>query len=38
MRSYEEFLNERKEIGSGMSAKVYAYQGFAYKCYADDYP
>lgn len=38
MESYEKFLYERKEIGSGMAAKVYAYQGFAYKCYAEDYP
>ncbi|MGM9625858.1 MAG: phosphotransferase family protein [Eubacteriales bacterium] len=38
MNLYEDFINNRHEIGSGMTAKVYAYHGYAYKCYADDYP
>lgn len=38
MNIYEDFLNKRNEIGSGMAAKVYSYNGFAYKCYAEDYP
>lgn len=35
---YEDFLKKRNEIGSGMVAKVYSYNGFAYKCYNEDYP
>ena len=38
MNSYEDFLKKRKEIGSGMAAKVYSYNGFAYKCFREDYP
>lgn len=38
MNSYEDFLKNRYEIGSGMTAKVYSYHGFAYKCYAEDCP
>lgn len=38
MNLYEDFINNRHEIGSGMTAKVYSYHGYAYKCFADDYP
>ncbi|MGN0395507.1 MAG: phosphotransferase, partial [Coprococcus sp.] len=38
MNSYDDFLKKRNEIGSGMAAKVYSYNGFAYKCYNEDYP
>lgn len=38
MNSYNDFLKKRNEIGSGMAAKVYSYNGFAYKCYDEDYP
>lgn len=38
MNLYEDFLNKRCEIGAGMTAKIYSYNGFAYKCYAEDYP
>lgn len=32
------FFKERKEIGAGMVAKVYAWNGYAYKCFNEDYP
>ena len=38
MNSYETFLLERTEIGSGMVAKVYSYNGYAYKCFNEGYP
>lgn len=38
MDSYEIFLRERIEIGAGRVAKVYAYGGYAYKCFAEGYP
>ena len=38
MNSYEIFLQERIEIGAGMVAKVYSYNGYAYKCFNKGYP
>lgn len=38
MNTYENFLQKRIEIGSGMMAKVYSYNGYAYKCFKDGYP
>ena len=32
------FIKERTEIGEGMVAKVYSWNGFAYKCFHDGYP
>lgn len=32
------FLNERTEIGAGMVAKVYSWNGYAYKCFGEGYP
>lgn len=32
------FIKERTEIGEGMVAKVYSWNGFAYKCFNDGYP
>lgn len=38
MGSYARFLQERIEIGAGMAAKVYSYNGYAYKCFNEGYP
>lgn len=38
MNSYETFLQKRIEVGFGMMAKVYSYQGYAYKCFNEGYP
>lgn len=38
MNTYETFLQKRMEVGSGMMAKVYSYNGYAYKCFNDGYP
>lgn len=38
MNSYEIFLQERMEIGAGMAAKVFSYNGYAYKCFNNGYP
>lgn len=38
MRLYESFLAERMEIGAGMVAKVYSWNGYAYKCFREGYP
>lgn len=38
MNSYEKFVHEREEIGAGMAATVYSYNGYAYKCFNEDYP
>lgn len=35
---YEKFMNGRTEIGSGMIAKVYSWNGYAYKCFNEGYP
>lgn len=35
---YEAFLDERVEIGEGMIAKVYSWEGYAYKCFNEAYP
>lgn len=34
----EAFRNERVLIGEGKMAKVYLWNGFAYKCFGEDYP
>lgn len=34
----EAFERERVRLGSGMTAEVYAYGGYAYKCYRDFWP
>lgn len=38
MNTYEVFLQERIEIGAGMVAKVFSYNGYAYKCFNEGYP
>ena len=38
MSNYNDFLKERIEIGEGMVAKVYSWNGYAYKCFRDRYP
>ncbi len=38
MSMYEAFINERIEIGEGMVAKVYLWNGYAYKCFNEGYP
>lgn len=38
MSKYEDFLAERVELGAGMQAKVYSWNGFAYKCFNEGYP
>lgn len=38
MNPYDIFLQERMEIGSGMMAKVFSYNGYAYKCFDMGYP
>lgn len=38
MSMYEAFINERIEIGAGMVAKVYSWNGYAYKCFNEGYP
>lgn len=35
MDLYEVFLSERVGIGAGMMAKVYSWNGFAYKCFSE---
>lgn len=34
----QQFIEERVQIGAGRMAKVYLWQGFAYKCFESDYP
>ena len=34
---FSDFLKERAHIGDGANAKVYAWRGFAYKCFRDGY-
>ena len=38
MSEYEDFLKERVKIGAGMAAGVYAWNGYAYKCFGEGYP
>ena len=38
MSAYEDFLKERVKIGAGMAAGVYAWKGYAYKCFGEGYP
>lgn len=38
MTLYDKFISERIEIGSGMIAKVYSWNGYAYKCFNEGYP
>ena len=38
MSAYEDFLKERIKIGTGMAADVYAWKGYAYKCFQEGYP
>ena len=38
MSAYEDFLKERIKIGTGMVAGVYAWNGYAYKCFREGYP
>ena len=38
MDLYEVFLSERVGIGAGMMAKVYSWNGFAYKCFSEGQP
>lgn len=38
MSLYDNFLEERIEIGAGMVAKVYFWNGYAYKCFNKGYP
>lgn len=38
MSAYEDFLKERIKIGAGMVAGVYAWNGYAYKCFGEGYP
>lgn len=38
MTMFETFIKERVEIGSGMVAKVYSWNGYAYKCFNEGYP
>lgn len=35
---FEHFIKERQQIGEGKMAKVYDWQGYAYKCFASDHP
>ena len=34
----QKFIDERIEIGAGMVAKVYSWNGYAYKCFHEGYP
>ena len=38
MNKYETFLKQRKLINSGMTSSVYFWNGYAYKCFIDNYP
>lgn len=38
MNKYNEFVKERKLIGTGAMSSVYLWNNYAYKCYADNYP
>lgn len=38
MSIYDDFLSERVEIGAGMVARVYVWNGYAYKCFPNGYP
>lgn len=35
---FSTFTEERMEIGAGMAAKVYSWNGYAYKCFKEGYP
>lgn len=34
----QKFIDERIEIGAGMVAKVYSWNGYAYECFHEGYP
>lgn len=38
MNMYDDFLKDRVEIGAGMVARVYKWNGYAYKCFPEGYP
>ncbi|MGN0352052.1 MAG: phosphotransferase [Roseburia sp.] len=38
MSMLKKFMDERIEIGAGMVAKVYSWNGYAYKCFEEGYP
>lgn len=38
MNLHDTFLRERTEIGTGMVAKVYSWNGYAYKCFNEGHP